>query len=77
MATSVNAVQLNGLDLLALRRRQEQAQRDSTSAARHPKLTAHWVGGTRARIDMGGQITYLGGEGEPNAMQALLAALAA
>jgi hypothetical protein len=45
---------VNGLDVAAVRR-QGRARRDGTTAAHHPQLTAHWVGGKRARIDLASQ----------------------
>ncbi len=38
---------------------------------------AHWVGGARSRVECDGEVLYLGGGEELNAMRALLAALAA
>ncbi len=77
MATSVNDRQVNGIDVAAKRQEQEQARRDPAAFNQNARLTAHWVGGTRARVEMDGLITYMGGNGEPDAMQSLLAAVAA
>ena len=77
MATSLNDRQLNGIDVAAKRQEQEQARRDPAAFNQNARLTAHWVGGTRARVEMNDLITYMGGNGEPDAMQGLLAALAA
>ena len=77
MTTIVNDRQLNGIDVAAKRREQEQARRDPASFDQHARRTAYWVGGARARVEMNGLITYMGGHGEPDAMQGLLAALAA
>ena len=77
MTTIVNDRQLNGIDVAARRQEQEQARRNPAMFDQHARLTAHWVGGTRARVEMDGLITYMGGNGEPDAMQGLLAALAA
>ena len=40
-------------------------------------MVARWEGGTRSRIDFGATVTYIGGDGELNPMQTLLAALVA
>jgi uncharacterized OsmC-like protein len=77
MNTPVTDLTLNGLDIADLRQAQDKARRDPTALDRNPRLVAQWVGGSRARIEMGNLITYLGGEGELNPMRALLAALAA
>lgn len=68
---------LNGLDEAALRDEQVEARQDPAAAERRPQLTAHWVGGTRARVEAGPLCVYFGGEGDFGAMRALLAALAA
>jgi len=68
---------INGIDVDDLRTFRRSVQEDSTKADRRPTVVAHWVGGSRSRIEYGDVVTYLGGEGELNAMQALLAALAA
>jgi uncharacterized OsmC-like protein len=77
MTTIVNDLHLNGIDVAVMRQEQDQARREPAAFDYHPRLTAHWVGGTRARVEMGDLITHMGGKGEPDAMQALLAALAA
>jgi uncharacterized OsmC-like protein len=43
----------------------------------NPRLTARWMGGSSARIEMGDATMNLGGHGELDAMAALLAAMAA
>jgi uncharacterized OsmC-like protein len=68
---------INGIDLDDLQSFRRTVQEDSTKADRQPTVIAHWVGGSRSRIEYDDVVTYLGGEGELNAMQALLAALAA
>lgn len=77
MSTSVKDLQLNGIDVAAMRQEQEHARRNPAVFDRRPRLTAHWVGGTRARVEKGDLITYMGGDGELNPMQSVLAALAA
>ena len=77
MTTLVKDLQLNGIDVAAKRQEQDQARREPARFDQKARLTAHWVGGTRARVEMGDLNLYLGGHGEPDAMQALLAALAA
>ena len=68
---------INGIDVDDLQTFRRTVREDPTKADRRPTVVAHWVGGSRSRIEYGDVVTYLGGEGELNAMQALLAALAA
>jgi uncharacterized OsmC-like protein len=77
MSGVVTDLSPNGIDVAALRDAQDKARRDPTTAERRPQLTAHWVGGSRTRVEAGDQILYLGGDGELRPMRALLAALAA
>jgi uncharacterized OsmC-like protein len=77
MNASLKDRPLNGIDVAQVRQDQEAARRDLAAVDRNPRLMAHWVGGTRARIEMGDVIAYLGGSDDFSAMRALLASLAA
>jgi uncharacterized OsmC-like protein len=68
---------LNGNNVAELNQFIEAARRDPTRAERNPKVVAHWVGGSRARVECDGKVIYIGGDDELNAMRVLLAALAA
>lgn len=68
---------INGVDVDRMKQMQEQVKKDSTVADREPKMTAHWLGGSASRIEFGDVSSYIGGDGNLNAMQTLLAALAA
>jgi len=50
---------------------------DPTKAERNPALVAHWAGGSRSRIEFKDKVVHIGGDGELNPMQMLLATLAA
>jgi uncharacterized OsmC-like protein len=50
---------------------------DSSRARRSPTVVAHWEGDSRARIEHDESVTRIGGDGDLNSMQALLAALCA
>ena len=50
----------------------DPSKADTTSA-----LIAHWVGGSRSRVELKDKVTHLGGPGEFDSMQMLLATLAA
>lgn len=68
---------VNGYDVGELRGYVEKVNRDPSVAERNPVLTAHWVGESRARVEFKNSVMHVGGEGEPSAMSALLASLAA
>jgi len=68
-ANSVNVAQMLELkDLVA---------QDPTKAERTPALVARWAGGSRSRIEFKDKVVHIGGDGELNPMQMLLATLAA
>lgn len=68
---------LNEVNVAELRAFREMAAQDANKADRNPVLVAHWVGGSRSRVEFGDKVAYLGGDDDFNAMQMLLAALAA
>jgi uncharacterized OsmC-like protein len=68
---------INGYDVRQLRARREQISRDASLTERNPKLVARWVGACRGRVEFSNIVTHIGGDGELNAMQSVLAALAA
>ncbi|MGH2454326.1 MAG: OsmC family protein [bacterium] len=68
---------VNGYNVEQLRQRRKQIEDDRSLTERNPVLVAHWVGASRARVEFGDTVTHIGGEGELNAMQTWLAALAA
>jgi uncharacterized OsmC-like protein len=68
---------LNGNNVAELNQFIEVVRQDSTRADRNPVLTAHWVGGSRSRIEFKNIVAYVGGADELNPMQMLLASLAA
>lgn len=67
---------INGTDVEQLRSFRTAVENDRSEASRWPKVIAHWEGGSRARIEFGRVVSHLGGDGELNAMQNLLASLA-
>lgn len=68
---------INGLDVAELRAFRDMAAQDATVADRNPILIAHWVGGSRSRVEFGNKVAYLGGDDDFNSMQMVLATLAA
>lgn len=67
----------NGYDVGQLRARREEIALDTLLTERNPELVARWVGASRARVEFKDIVTHIGGDGEINAMQSVLAALAA
>lgn len=61
----------------ALRDLRAAVEQDPDLAAESPSAVAHWVGGDASRVECDGTAISLGGEGNLNPMQAVLAALAA
>ncbi len=75
--TTDTLTDLNGVPVAALNNFIEAVRNDPASADRNPKLVAHWVGGSRSRVEFKNIVTYVGGDDELNPMQTLLASLAA
>lgn len=69
--------QLNGISVAGWEAFRDEVRQDASVADRQPSVTAHWVGGSRSRVEFEGKSMHIGGRGEFNAMQTLLAALAA
>lgn len=68
---------INGVDVAKIKKTKEQAQKDPAVTEREPKIVAKWLGGSKARIELGDVFSEIGGDGNLNAMQTLLASLAA
>lgn len=68
---------LNGIAVDDLRSYTEAVRVKPERGQRRPVVTARWETGTRARVEYEGRETFLGGDGDFNAMQSVLAALAA
>ena len=72
-----NDTDVNGVNLTELLAFRDLVVQDSTRADRNPALIAHWVGGSRSRVEFKDKVVHIGGDDELNSMQMLLAALAA
>lgn len=68
---------INAIDVEQLRGMQERLKADPTVGNKEPTVLARWIGGGSAEITAGDRKMKIGGEGNLNAMQALLASLAA
>jgi uncharacterized OsmC-like protein len=69
--------EINGVNVTELMEFKDIVRQDPTKADRNRTLVAHWVGGSRARVEFNDMVVHLGGDGEFNPMQMLLATLAA
>ena len=70
---------LNGIDVEDLRDYIASAATDATVAERDPVVVARWLGADRAEVTVSpdNAPVLIGGDGEPNSMRMVLAALAA
>ena len=68
---------VNDMDQEALFSFKDQVEEDSTKADRWPTVVAHWDGQSASRIQFKDMEAHIGGRGELNPMQFVLAALAA
>jgi len=68
---------INGVNVTALLEFKDKVVQDSTGAERNPALVAHWVGGSRSRVEFKDKVVHIGGDDELNPMQMFLATLAA
>ncbi|MET3350486.1 UNVERIFIED_ORG: putative OsmC-like protein [Arthrobacter sp. UYEF1] len=69
--------QVNGINTAGWEAFRNEVRKDSSVADRRPTVTARWVGGSRSEVEFEGKTMHIGGNGDFNAMQAVLAALAA
>lgn len=68
---------INGVNVTELLEFKDKVAQDSTKADRNPTLIAHWVGGSRSRVEFKDKVVHIGGDDELNPMQMFLATLAA
>src|SRR3970040_1707145 len=69
--------EINGVNVTKMLEFKGHVMKDSAKGDHNPSLVAHWVGGTRSRIELKNKVAHIGGHGEFNSMQMLLATLAA
>jgi len=69
--------EINGVNVTGLLEFRGMVMQDSTKADRNPILIAHWVGGSRSRVEFKDKVVHIGGDDELNPMQMFLASLAA
>lgn len=68
---------INGVNVIGMLEFKDTVMQDSTKADNNPALVAHWVGGSRSRVELEDKVVHMGGDGEFDSMQMLLATLAA
>jgi len=69
--------EINGVNVDELLEFKNTCKIDPSKADRDPVLVAHWVGGSRSRVEFKDKVVHLGGDDELNPMQMFLATLAA
>ncbi len=70
-------VEINGVNVTEMLEFKDNVAHDSTKAENNPALVAHWVGGSRSRVEFEEKVVHIGGNGELDSMLMLLASLAA
>ncbi len=70
-------VEFNGVNVTKKSHFRDLVQQDRSKGDNTTTLVAHWVGGSRSRVELKDKVTNIGGPGEFDAMQMVLAALAA
>jgi Predicted redox protein, regulator of disulfide bond formation len=69
--------EINGIDVAKMSAFKRMCGEDPTNADHSATLVANWVGGARSRIEFKDKVLNVGGPGNFDAMQLLLAAMAA
>ncbi len=69
--------EINGVNVTELLGFRDAVMQDPTKADRDPVLIAHWLGGSRSRVEFKDKVVHIGGDAELNPMQMFLASLAA
>ena len=69
--------EINGVNVTKMLDFKNHVLKDLTKGDNNPSLVAHWIGGSRSRVELKDKVVHIGGRGEFNSMQMLLATLAA
>ena len=69
--------EINGVNVPKMLDLKKMCAQDPTKADHNPTLVGHWVGGSRSRVEFKDKVVHIGGPGNFDAMQMLLASLAA
>jgi uncharacterized OsmC-like protein len=68
--------EINGVNVTKKLEFKALVAKDPSRADNNNTLVAHWAGGSRSRVELKDKVVHLGGPGEFDAMQMLLATLA-
>ena len=69
--------EINGINVPKMLELKRLCGQDPTKADHNPTLVGHWIGGSRSRVEFKDRVVNIGGPGNLDAMQMLLASLAA
>jgi uncharacterized OsmC-like protein len=69
--------EINGINVAKMSDFKRVCGEDPAKADHNPTLVGHWIGGSRSRVEFRDKVLNVGGPGNFDAMQLLLAALAA
>jgi len=69
--------ELNGINVAHMQEFKKMCGQDSSKADHNPTLVGHWIGGSRSRVEFKDKVLNVGGPGNFDAMQLLLASLIA
>jgi uncharacterized OsmC-like protein len=67
--------EINGINVAKMQEFKKMCGQDPTNADHNPTLVGHWIGGSRSRVEFKDKVLNVGGPGNFDAMQLLLASL--
>jgi uncharacterized OsmC-like protein len=71
------SAEVNGINVAKMLEFKKMCGQDPAAADHNPTLIGHWTGGSRSRVEFRDKVLNVGGPGNFDAMQLLLASLAA
>lgn len=71
------SAEINGINVAKMTEFRRLCGQDASKADHNPTMVAQWVGGSRSQVQFRDKIVHIGGPGNFDAMQMLLASLAA
>jgi uncharacterized OsmC-like protein len=69
------ASEINGINVAHMQEFKKMCGQDASKGDHNPTLVGHWIGGSRSRVEFKDKILNVGGPGNFDAMQLLLASL--
>jgi len=67
--------EINGIDVAKMQGFKKMCGEDPNKADNNPTIVGHWIGGSRSRVEFKDKVLNVGGPGNFDAMQLLLASL--